>query len=307
MKLFFSDGVTFFGVKGAALITQIAGFLRYTGRAYITGMNEIMALTIRVLLENRLAAHDDPALTAKAGLSLLLEDETSKVLFDTGPDGSFLKNAQRMGIKLDNLTATVLSHGHYDHCGGVPWLPEGSRIICHPQLTQPRYAAISLGRHVRKIKKLSLELDYSRFRMECYRQPFAISERLLWSGEIVVNRPQSFGVLASSPLTPDYIVDEGVLIYLSDHGLVIICGCGHCGVENIVRHCQNITGIERVHALIGGLHLRAASVARVWQVRSYLHQLQVEKILACHCTGAWGKLWLAGAQAPATGDILQLA
>lgn len=155
MKLFFSDSVTLFGVKGAALITQIAGFLRYTGRAYITGMNEIMALTIRVLLENRLAAHADPALTAKAGLSLLLEDETSKVLFDTGPDGSFLKNAQRMGIKLDNLTATVLSHGHYDHCGGVPWLPEGSRIICHPQLTQPRYAAISLGRHVRKIKKLA--------------------------------------------------------------------------------------------------------------------------------------------------------
>lgn len=111
MKLFFSDSVTLFGVKGAALITQIAGFLRYTGRAYITGMNEIMALTIRVLLENRLAAHADPALTAKAGLSLLLEDETSKVLFDTGPDGSFLKNAQRMGIKLDNLTATVLSHG----------------------------------------------------------------------------------------------------------------------------------------------------------------------------------------------------
>lgn len=122
-----------------------------------------MALTIRVLLENRLAAHADPALTAKAGLSLLLEDETSKVLFDTGPDGSFLKNAQRMGIKLDNLTAAVLSHGHYDHCGGVPWLPEGSRIICHPQLSQPRYAAISLGRHVRKIKNCRLSSTIPAF------------------------------------------------------------------------------------------------------------------------------------------------
>ncbi len=141
-----------------------------------------------------------------------------------------------------------------------------------------------------KSKKLSLELDYSRFRMECYRQPFAISERLLWSGEIVVNRPQSFGVLASTPLTPDYIVDEGVLIYLSDHGLVIICGCGHRGVENIVRHCQNITGIERVHALIGGLHLRAASVAvGLAGPKLFTAATGGEKFLACHCTGARGK------------------
>jgi 7,8-dihydropterin-6-yl-methyl-4-(beta-D-ribofuranosyl)aminobenzene 5'-phosphate synthase len=87
---------------------------------------------------------------------------------------------------------------------------------------------------------------------------------------------------------------------------VIISGCGHRGIENIVRHCQNITGIERVYAVVGGLHLRTASVAKVLQVRRFLQQLRVEKIMACHCTGAWGQLWLAGAQAPATGDVLQL-
>lgn len=265
-----------------------------------------MALTIRVLLENRRAAHADTGLIAKAGLSLLIEDETSKVLFDTGPDGSFASNAQRLGVRLDDLTATVLSHGHYDHCGGVPWLAENSRIICHPQLAQPRYAAISLGAYAHKIKKLSLEHDYSRFRMEYYRQPFAISERLLWSGEIAVASPRAYGVLAGEPEMPDYIVDEGVLVYLSDRGLVIISGCGHRGVENIVRHCQNITGIERVYALIGGLHLRTASVAKVLQVRSFLQQQRVENIMACHCTGAWGQLWLAGVQAPATGDLLRL-
>lgn len=86
-----------------------------------------MALIIKVLLENRLGKGQDSLLQAKPGLSLLVEDETSRVLFDTGPDGTFLHNAQRMGVSLSDLTATVLSHGHYDHCGGVPWLPT-SRI-----------------------------------------------------------------------------------------------------------------------------------------------------------------------------------
>ncbi|WP_411751805.1 MBL fold metallo-hydrolase, partial [Serratia sp. (in: enterobacteria)] len=128
-----------------------------------------MTLTINVLLENRLAAGADKTLTAKAGLSLLVQDESDSVLFDTGPDGSFLKNAAQMGISLNNLTATVLSHGHYDHSGGVPWLPDNSRIICHPGVQDVRYAAVNLLGRVKKIKRLSPEVDYSRHAMELTR------------------------------------------------------------------------------------------------------------------------------------------
>lgn len=155
-----------------------------------------MALIIKVLLENRLGEGQDSLLQAKPGLSLLVEDETSRVLFDTGPDGSFLHNAQRMGVSLSDLTATVLSHGHYDHCGGVPWLPDNSRIICHPLIAQQRYSALSLAGRRWKVKKLSREIDYSRHRMEYSREPLAIGERLLWSGEIAVARPRAYGVLA---------------------------------------------------------------------------------------------------------------
>lgn len=115
-----------------------------------------MALTLKVLLENRRAAGADPLLQAKAGLSLLIEDETTSILFDTGPDDSFLRNAALMGVDLSRITATVLSHGHYDHCGGVAWLPDNSRIICHPQVGDERYAALKVLGHTRKIKKLSL-------------------------------------------------------------------------------------------------------------------------------------------------------
>ena len=90
-----------------------------------------MALTLTVLLENRRAAGAGKTLLAKPGLSLLVQDETTTILFDTGPDGSFMHNAAQMGVDLTHLTAVVLSHGHYDHCGGVPWLADNSRIICH--------------------------------------------------------------------------------------------------------------------------------------------------------------------------------
>lgn len=182
----------------------------------------MMALTLRVLLENQLARGADSGLRAKAGLSLLLEDETTSILFDTGPDDSFQYNAERMGISLDNLTATVLSHGHYDHCGGVPWLPDNSRIICHPTIGNERYAALNVAGRSHKIKKLSLEIDYARHRMEYTRAPLHISDRFIWSGEIAVDSPKAYGVTGDQT---DYVIDEGVLIYLSERGLVIITGC----------------------------------------------------------------------------------
>lgn len=265
-----------------------------------------MALTLNVLLENQRAGQANGSLSARAGLSLFLRDDTTSILFDTGPDDSFLHNAALMGVDLRGLTATVLSHGHYDHCGGVPWLPDNSRIICHPDIGHERYAALSLPGFQRKIKKLSLDIDYSRHRVEYSRTTVQISDRFLWSGEIAVDKPRAYGVLGGQSAATDYVTDEGVLIYQSDRGLVIITGCGHRGLMNIVRHCQSITGIKHVHALIGGFHLRSASPHELWQVRRFLQALKPDKIMACHCTGAWGKLWLPEVISPATGDTFVL-
>lgn len=265
-----------------------------------------MALTLRVLLENRRAAGVDPSLRVKAGLSLLIQDETDSVLFDTGPDDSFLHNAELMGVDLSGLTATLLSHGHYDHCGGVPWLTDNSRIICHPHIANERYSAVKLLGKTRKIKKLSLDIDYSRHQMEYSSEPLHISERFIWSGEIAVAEPKAYGVISGKTEAVDYVSDEGVLIYKSDRGLVIITGCGHRGIINIVRHCQKITGVNKIHALIGGFHLRCASPRLLWQVRHFLSQQKPDKIMGCHCTGTWGRLWLPEMISPATGDTFVL-
>lgn len=265
-----------------------------------------MALTIRVLLENRRAAGADARLQVKAGLSLLLQDESDSVLFDTGPDGSFLHNAALMGVDLSALTATVLSHGHYDHCGGVPWLADNSRIICHPRIAEERYSALRLPGLTRKIKKLSREVDYARHRVEYHRGPVALSERFIWSGEITVPAPKAYGVITGDRDATDYVTDEGALIYKSDRGLVIIVGCGHRGLINIVRHCQQVTGITRIHALMGGFHFRSASPWTLWRVRQFLQQQQPDKLMGCHCTGRWGRWWLPAVTAPATGETIVL-
>lgn len=265
-----------------------------------------MALTIKVLLENRHGIGVAKSLQAKAGLSLLIQDGLTTILFDTGPDSSFLQNAAQMGLDLSSLTATVLSHGHYDHCGGVEWLPDNSRIICHPQIANERHSAVKFFGYTKKIKKLSLDIDYSRHRMEYSSTPLHISDRFMWSGKIAMAEPKAYGVISGQHTTLDYVTDEGVLIYKSDRGLVIITGCGHRGIINIVRYCQKITGINHIHALLGGFHLRCASPHVLWQVRKFIDQQKPEKIMGCHCTGIWGRLWLSKVMAPATGDTIIL-
>lgn len=190
-----------------------------------------MALRIRVLLENHKGVGADKSLKARPGLSLLVQAEFTSILFDTGPDGSFMQNALAMGIDLSDVSAVVLSHGHYDHCGGVPWLPDNSRIICHPDIARERYAAITFLGITRKIKKLSREVDYSRYRMVYARDPLPIGENFIWSGEIPVVAPDTYGIFGGNDVEPDSILDEGVLIYPSAKGLVIITGAGIGGSQ----------------------------------------------------------------------------
>ena len=142
--------------------------------------------------------------------------------------------------------------------------------------------------------------------MEYSREPLAIGERLLWSGEIAVARPRAYGVLAGQSPGEDYLADEGVLIYRSTRGLVIICGCGHRGLIDTIRHCQKITGVQQIRAIIGGLHLRSAPPWVIRRLKQFLRQQKVEEVMACHCTGSWGRWWLAADSAPATGDTLVL-
>ncbi len=293
-----------FTVNGMTDVTRRFSANEYESRRkadFSTGIT--MPLSITVLLENH---KNNKSLIAKPGLSLLLQDEYSTVLFDTGPDGSFLHNAQKMGVTLSDLTAVVLSHGHYDHCGGVPWLMKETRIICHPAVNKKRYAAVNVMGHKIKMKQLSADVDFTNHNMEYTRQPVTISKNFLWSGEVFTREPKAYGLLEGDSCRQDFIDDEGVLIYHSPLGLVIVTGCGHKGLINIVCHCQKITGDNRVYAIIGGFHLRCASLHNLLEVRCFIQELKPRWVMGCHCTGWWGRLWLPDPTELITGSRIVL-
>lgn len=260
-------------------------------------------LKMTVLVENRLSPRAVAGIRPRAGLSILLDDGDRRILFDTGPDDTFIHNARLMQEPLSNLDAVILSHGHYDHCGGTSGLYAGTRIVCHPGIAQERYACIRLPARAIPLRKLSLPLDFSRLDLVADKNPRQLGTRFVWTGEIPVKQPVVYGLTDVNAGTPDYICDEGALIWRSSRGLVIITGCGHRGLENIVRHCIAITQETRLYALIGGFHLRAASPLKLINLKRFLRSVAPDIIMGCHCTGPWGRLWLRDKYALSCGDV----
>jgi 7,8-dihydropterin-6-yl-methyl-4-(beta-D-ribofuranosyl)aminobenzene 5'-phosphate synthase len=257
-----------------------------------------------ILVENHLSPHAAAGIQSRAGLSILLDDGESRILFDSGPDDTFIHNAGLVNEPLTNLDAVVLSHGHYDHSGGITSLSPGTRIICHPGVLRERYAGLRLPGKVIPLKKLSVTERFRGLNVEYSKNQRVVAGRFIWSGEIPVENPKPWGYIDDKSATPDYVSDEGVLIWCSSRGLVIMTGCGHRGLENTVRHCINITGEKRVYALIGGFHLRAASPLKLIRLKAFLREIAPEQVLGCHCTGRWGKLWLRNMHPVACGDTV---
>ena len=260
-------------------------------------------LKVTVLLENRKAKHAD-GLICRPGLSLLIEDGITRILFDTGPDASFIRNAEKMGVSLDDVYWVVLSHGHYDHCGGLKHLHKLPKVLCHPGVYDHKYAGIKFFNHFIKIKKISTQLPSVENKFFLTKNPYEISDRFIWSGEI--QSVKSYGYVKRAKIDPDTLNDEGALIYKSEKGLVIFTGCGHKGLRNIIEHCKQLTGVSTIYAVIGGMHLRHAMPWSLMSLRSYIKDVNPEQIFTCHCTGKWGKLWMPKAEAINTGDVKYL-
>lgn len=275
-------------------------------------------LTLTVLIEN-ISRRDD--LIPAKGLSLLLEDGAERVLLDTGTDGAFLKNAETLGISLKDIEHVALSHGHYDHAGGIPALCELvadqkqlPTLTCHPDCFIERHVGKIAGGSPVLIRKLDAGLNEAAVRanfvMHDSKEPQKIGSKFLFLGEIPRNPAfkggGSFGIAKhNGNFTNDFLYDDTGIVWKGREGLVIITGCSHSGICNIIERAQKLTGEKRIAAIVGGLHLRTAPIPQLYQIRKFFQHTGVQRSYACHCTGKWGTFWIPKNTPITTGDVLK--
>jgi 7,8-dihydropterin-6-yl-methyl-4-(beta-D-ribofuranosyl)aminobenzene 5'-phosphate synthase len=219
--------------------------------------------------------------SAEHGLSYLVEHDGKKVLFDTGQSDLFYRNASTMGLSLDHPDAIVLSHGHFDHGGGMRHL-KGGDLICHPGCFAKRYRKPD---HSYIGLKLSEEEIAAKFNLIRTTEPFAVSDRIIFLGEVprLTDFESTHTNFVLEDGSDDYVMDDSAIALIADQGLFVITGCGHAGIVNTLEHARVVTGINQIYGVMGGFHLKRADHQTRETIR-YLKGHQVPHVLPSHCT-----------------------
>jgi len=240
---------------------------------------------------------------AEHGFSMLVRvfngEKSSSVLFDTGgsPEG-ILQNAKLMGIDLNEVECIVLSHGHYDHFGGLLSAVNavnkvGLPIIAHENMFRRRGSKRPNGT-IRENTKFPTESQLSPAKIVLTKQPSLIAgDMVCVTGEIPRKTSYEKGFAQHMTLVdglwqPDpWIIDDRALaISVKGKGLVVLSGCAHAGIINTVSYAQQISGIKKVYAVMGGFHLAGKDFEnRIEQTVEALKRINPELIVPSHCTG----------------------
>ncbi|MCC8194827.1 MAG: MBL fold metallo-hydrolase [Deltaproteobacteria bacterium] len=253
-------------------------------------------LRLSILMENSAA----DGYVCEHGLSFLLDFGGTVVLFDTGASGAFLENAARMGCDLGAVTHIALSHGHYDHTGGLgPALRHIAAqknenplppLIAHPDVFLKRRRPPG---HPAGPKELGMPEDgraeLARWPATYTREPLYIRDDIVFLGEIPRPQPEFCALVGEvaydGGYRKDLLPDDTALAYITDEGLVIIAGCSHSGIVNIIGHARNVTGVAKIRAVYGGLHCKDMTPDCLERTRAALARENLAELFACHCTG----------------------
>ncbi|MFX0080599.1 MAG: MBL fold metallo-hydrolase [Candidatus Hodarchaeota archaeon] len=259
------------------------------------------------------------------GLSIMIKivdrEQPKYILIDTGgPAGTIIENCKLFNINLSEVDKMVLTHGHFDHFGSlpnvIPLLKEGCEFYLSPLCYEQFFIAVKKTGEIVPADKLAIALKEEK-------DTFAMSRKLPpLNKNMITNLADKYGVklietnepiklydgiitsgeielIDESELTPGvYIMksqkefkehsfrDEiSVYINIKDKGLVILTGCGHCGIVNIIKHAQKITGIDKIYAVIGGFHEEWNSEEKIEKKVDYIERLSPSIVSGMHCTG----------------------
>lgn len=240
---------------------------------------------IRILIDNTIA---EPY-RAEHGLSLAIFTERDRILFDTGAGSAIRHNLACAGLCPRDFTKLVISHGHYDHTGGIAEiLPEmpSAKIYLAPGATVTRFSRHE-GKPVRNISMPKDGVDALSGHAHIYEiGTFTeIADGVFLTGPIPRISTEDTGgpfFLDHDGNTVDTLADEQAMLLAEG---ILIQGCCHAGIINTLEYCKRCAPQIHIHTIIGGLHLLHASEERLKQTADYLNTLQLKKLHLLHCTG----------------------
>ena len=225
-------------------------------------------MKVTVVVDNAVPINAKKPFRAEHGLSLLLETGGKKILFDAGQTDLVVHNLSLLGVDASQIDMIVLSHGHYDHAGGLmPFLQNGGKhypLYADVDIFTPRYSLAGGGRFFVGIPYAQEQLTLLGADWRLGKEPFELVPNLWYSGRIP--RETSFECGDKKLVTTDKgadcadeLADDISLYYVADGNLVVIGGCTHSGLVNSVNHGMTLTGAYKLKGWIGGTHLGPVS------------------------------------------------
>lgn len=244
-----------------------------------------MKVKVTFLVENRVKRLPFGAI-GKHGLSTLIEFENGfKVLYDTGPDWeALLHNASLLGKSIRDVSLIAISHGHHDHANDlVPLLKyigrKGLPLIIHPEAFSKK-GDIKMNSTDRDLRDMEVDLILPYKPQElCKGVWFSGSIPRLRGNPVHPVRDESTGEII------DEVLDDTALYMFGKEGGIILTGCGHSGIVNVIEHAKEVLGIEKIHAVVGGFHGIGQPKENLKRTVEGLLGEDIAILAPCHCSG----------------------
>ena len=251
--------------------------------------------TLTMLCENSVIPC--PGLLGEHGLSVLIETPDSTFLFDTGQGFTLMQNAKVLKKDLKKVSKIFLSHGHFDHTGGLSAVLKecGSiNVYAHPDIFIERFAVIkengknnsrSVGIPFKKDDLCALGADFH------FNTDFSEVEKdIFLTGEVprktqFEKEDKRLAVRKGNETVQDLFKDDQSLVIKTDRGLAVVLGCAHSGMINTLNHIRENFPSEKIHTVIGGTHMGFLDPSQVERTIEALQDFNIDQIGVSHCTG----------------------
>lgn len=253
-------------------------------------------LKIVTLMENK--SSKNRALVPAHGLSFYIEFNNKKYLFDCGPDEKFIENALNLGIDLNNLNGVIISHSHFDHGGGYRKLLDNKYLHKYLYTGESFFERKYNSKNNTAFTDMSCGIsehllnEYNIVNIKC-SDTLKMDNNMYIAGnfkrtfpfEII---PEKFVKLCNDDIRKDDFSDEICLVFKTSCGLVVIVGCSHPGIVNMLNDIKDRFG-EKIYAVYGGTHLMDANDLRISETIKSLKSMGVKILGLCHCTGEYAE------------------